>query len=222
VSAALALPGSSQTFLLGFHEERGVESRLLATLLAELPVHERVGLNAGVCFSSIEHSGLSGLGFGASWSVADFWHLSLDAALQHEQWNDWQTGENRALVLASAVPLENLTAGAGLAWRATVFGADRYRLPFFWQSDVAEFNLLYRLEWRFLRRGRFDAAAFVSNVDLLQVRNPQQFPFGLSGSYRFAPGFTLNARCASAINGLSGLLISANEITAELGVKHGF
>lgn len=220
LAASSLLLASEQELFVGYHHEAGVESKLLGTLLADFSLHPRIDLDAGVAFSAVEHPGLARLGLGMTVRLTDLWHTRTRVGLQHEQWNDWRIGENRALVMFDAEPLRGLELGAGIAWRAPVYSVVRYWLPHWFASDAAELNLLYHAGWRFLRRDRVTATFIVSNLDRLVVRNPQQFPFRLEASTRLAPGWRLDACCGSAVTGLSSMLVSLKEVTVELGIRH--
>jgi len=219
---SLAAAGPSQTALIGVRHERGVETKMVGSLLADFPVGARALIYGAVAFSAPRHAGLCGLGFGAEYRVLGAWDASLGAALQHEQWNDWRAGENRVLVFASARPAENLRLGLGTALRLPVYEPARYWLPFYWHSDAPELNLMYEAEWLFLDLDRVSVSARVANIERLTVRNAQQFPFSLKTSWQVAPGWTVRARCGSCINGLSGLLLNFGETFADAGVKYEF
>jgi len=189
---------------------------------ARWQVHRRFGITGGVALSLVQHNGLSALALGADASLLDFGDIGLAAGVRHEQWNDWQAGENRAFGLVTAGPTRGLELAAGAAYRAPLFAAGRYASPFNWQSPVPEWNLLYRVEWTFLRRKQAEVSAWIANVDRFTVHNPQQVPFGLRGAYNLGREWNLLGRCGTAINGLSGLILSLGEVAVEVGVQREF
>ncbi|MEO0082271.1 MAG: hypothetical protein ABIL25_08275 [candidate division WOR-3 bacterium] len=218
---SLAYAAEQQLFI-GYRYEAGVESKLLGTLRASFAPHHRIRIEAGTSFSAFDHPGFSRLGLTAGIYATDFWQAQVQIGLQHEQWNDWLVGENRAIFLLDVRPHHRALFGLGIAYRAPVFSTVRYWLPWWFSSDAPEVNFLYRARWDFIELGRFSASAELANVNLMELHNPQQFPVELSGSWRIASDLSFVCRCRTAMTGLSGLLISFPEITAELGVRHGF
>jgi hypothetical protein len=224
VSALGTAPARGQsitpTLLLGFRHEPGVESKMLIGGLGDWQAHPRISVNAGAALSLIQHAGLSRLGFGIDAWPLDF--AGIAARVQHEQWNDWQAGENRLLVALTGRPVAPLRLAVGLAYRAPVFDTVRYGSPFYWRSEVPERNLLYRVELELLHTGQWQTSAWLANFDRFTVHNPQQFPFGLDAAGRLSPCLSVSARAGTAINGLSGLLLSLSELNLEVGVSRAF
>ena len=122
----------------------------------------------------------------------------------------------------TAEPARGLALAAGAVYRAPAFAAGRYASPFNWQSPVPEWNLLYRVEWTFLRKKQAEASAWIANVDRFTVHSPPQFPFGLRGEYSLGREWYLLGRCGTAVNGLSGLILSLGEVAVEAGVRREF
>ncbi len=208
--------------LLGFRHEPGVETKLLTTGSVDWQPLRQVRVGGAFALSLIQHNGLSRIGLGVDTRLLDFAGLGLEAGVQHEQWNGWQSGENRVFGALRIEPVPGLRLGAGIAYRAPLLDSGSYSSPFNWQSDAPELNLLYRLEWTFLCRARVNAAAYLANFDRLTMHNPQQFPFGLRGTCGLGRGWRLLGHCGTAINGLSGLMLSLSEVTLELGVQREF
>jgi hypothetical protein len=207
---------------LGLRHEAGVETKALFAGLADWQPFVPVEVYGGAALSLFQHAGLSRLGLGASFRVGPVAAISVHLAVQHEQWNDWQAGENRVLASLSAEPLAGLRLAAGIAWRVPLFDPAHFGSPFYWQSDAPERNILYRLEWPMLGRGRWQVSGWLSNFDRFTVRNPQQFPFGLDAAVRLSPCLSVSAHAGTAINGLSGLLLSLSELNLEVGVSRAF
>jgi len=220
--AAASFGSLTPSLVMGFRHELGVETKMLGGCGARWQIHPRFGVTGGVAFSLIQHNGLSALALGADALLFDFGNIGLAAGVQHEQWNDWQAGENRAFGIVTAEPVRGLELAAGAAWRVPLLDAERYMSPFNWQSAVPEWNLLYRVEWTFLKRRQAEASAWMANIDRLTVHNPQQFPFGLRGAHGLGRGWSLLGNCGTAINGLSGVLLSLSEVTLEFGVARAF
>lgn len=145
--------------------------------------------------------------------------LSLELALMHEEWSEWQIGENRFLAMLNFQPLSKFGLGLGGAWRSPVM--KNYHSPFIWRSEIEELNLAYRLWWRFLCRSGGNAAIFLANADRFSFHNPQQLPFGVQGALTLKrTAFT--GSIGSAVNGLSGMLLSLSELELHLGVSRDF
>jgi len=194
---------------------------MLAALQADLEPVRYLRVDAGLSFNLFQNNGLgtASLGIGA-----EFYHpagLTLRFAGQHQQWNDWQAGENRLLVTLEAGPLHGFDAGAGLVRRVPVFG-DRYSSPFVWSGDAAEWNFLYRLRWKFIQRENWWLRAGFSSYDRFTAHNPQQFPLEADGAYRLKDGLELVGLVSTAIVGFSGGLASFHEVEVSAGVKHEF
>jgi len=208
---------------IGYRFEPGVENRLLLEGSATRPVSSRLTLTGylSAALPGLDNPGLARYGVAASVRLAQPAELGLELGLAHEQWPDWTAGENRATLLVTARPLAPLALGVGAAWRVPLHGAD-YHSPLVWCGDSPELNLAYRLDWRFLSRDRFSAAAYVANCDGSMFRNPQQVPFGLTLDYRPAAHTTLTARVGSGIKGMSSILFSLAELDAHLGVTRDF
>jgi len=210
------------TLVSGWHHERGVESKSVTTLgLAHCPF-PRLGLEASLSVALFEHAGISGWRLGAAYRFTDAWNATALAELQHDQWNDWRIGENRALALLAASPLRPVSIRAGAAWRAPILDPDRYASPFAWRSEMPEWNLAYGAEWRFLDCPGLAASAAVSNLAPTRFYNPQHVAIRLEGSLRLDPAWRLALRLGTAVKGLSAMLLSVNEFTAEVGMSHDF
>jgi hypothetical protein len=204
---------------LRFRYEPGVETRLLLAAGAEWDFAPRATLFGGLAVGAIDNPGIARYGLGASVSIIDAAKIRLQAQVNHDEWSSWQAGENRVAGMVAAEPLRRLELSAGLAWRAPIYDAGRYHSPFAWSSDAPEWNWVYQLDWTFLALDRFQTAFWMANLDRLTIHNPQQFPFGLRGSYAAWPRWRLTAHLGSDIKGLSALLFAFTELDLRLGVS---
>jgi len=195
---------------------------MLATAEADIVASQFLKVEAGISLNLFQHNGLGAAALGVGAVAYDPVGLTLRLAAQHQQWNDWQAGENRLLATLTAEPAAGLRLATGLVWRAPVFDAERYGSPFYWCTEVPERNLLYRVEWGFVRREQWQASGWLANFDRFTVHNPQQIPFGLRGAYNLGREWNLLGRCGTAINGLSGLILSLGEVAVEMGVQREF
>ena len=224
---ALAFAGATgyaavvSSFLLGYRGEPGVESKMLATAKAGVEPVRCLKVDAGLSFNLFQDNGVGAAGLGVGAVLYRPVGLTLRLAAQHQQWNDWQAGENRALATVEAGPVLGIEAGFGLARRVPLFGGG-YWSPFRWNSDATEWNYVYRLTWKFLRKENWWLKAGLSSYDLLTAYNPQQFPLCLSGSYALKDNLDLVASVGTAIVGFSGGLASFHEVEFSAGVKHEF
>jgi hypothetical protein len=203
---------------LGLRIEPGVETKLVLAGGAEWNFVERASLFGGLALGAIDNPGIAHYGIGGSVRVLDAADIRVQAQMNHDEWSSWQAGENRVAGMVAAEPLRGLELGAGTAWRAPVYDPRRYHSPFIWQSEAPEWNLVYRLDWTFLDRERYQAAFWFANIDRLTIHNPQQFPAGLRASYAAWPRWRLTARLGTDIKGLSALLFAFTEMDLRLGV----
>ncbi len=218
VSLGLGRPTGGIQF--GWRREPGVQSRSILTWGLEVPVGSRFRFNGGISFSMFEHVGLSAAGLGARVGLVPFWDLGLEAALQHEQWNDWRVGENRALGLVSARPLGRFDLGAGVAWRVPLLDPEDYWLPFGCKSDASELNIVYRAGWRILAAEGGSLTIGLSNLTGLRLYTPHHIAVQLDGRLGLGPGLSLTGHAGTAFKGLSGLIFAAGEFEAAAGVLH--
>ncbi len=202
--------------------EPGVESGLLVTGLTILPVGRRTRLRLAGARGVLGSQGFAVYGLDAELRPVQSLDLRFRAGAAHEQWHDWQAGENRVFGFVTGSPWLCLELGVGLVWRATIFDPARFSSPCYWRSPVSEWNLAYLADWAFLCRPGFELSIRLANLGLLTVHNPQQLPLGLLGRFSVGADWHVSAGCAAAVNGLSGLLVSASEIAAELGVSRDF
>jgi hypothetical protein len=207
--------------LLGYRGEPGVESKMVVTTLADIAPVQFLKVDAGLSFNLFRHNGLGAAGMGIGAVVFSPAGLTFRLAAQHQQWNDWKAGENRALGTIEAGPVFGVEAGFGIAWRVPVFG-DECWSPFVWHSDASEWNYVYRLTWRFIDRENWWLTGGFSSYDLLTVHNPQQFPLTVSGACRLRDNLELVGDAGTAIVGYSGGLASFHELTLNVGVKYDF
>lgn len=170
----------------------------------------------------LDNPGLAAYGLDAEVRLIQAFGLRVRTGAAHEQWRDWQAGENRVFGMVTALPRACLTLGVGLMWRAAIFDPTRYASPFSWRSPVPEWNIAYLLDWALLRRPGAELSLRLANQDLLIVHNPQQLPLGLRGRFSVGTDWHVSAGCGTAITGLSGPILSASELTAELGVTRDF
>jgi hypothetical protein len=212
----------SSSALLGYRGEPGVESKILITAMTDIVPVPHLEIAAGLSFNLFQNNGLGAAGLAIGAALFRPAGLTLRFAAQHQQWNDWQAGENRALATIEAGPVFGVEAGFGVARRVSVFGADDYWSPLAWKSDAAEWNYVYRLTWKFLRKEDGWLKAGFTSYDRLTVHNPQQFPLCLSGSYTLKHNLDLVADVGTAIVGFSGGLAAFHELTLNAGVKYEF
>lgn len=218
-------PGSAQTtggLELGWRHEEGVESRAIVTVTAARMLHPRVRLGGGLGLSLFEHTGPAAYGLDARIGLLPFWDLGFEAAVQHEQWNDWRVGENRMLGLVSAQPLGGLELGAGLGWRAPLLDTDGYWSPVDYRSDAPELNLVYRARWRALAMKRGSLTVAISNRAGLRLYTPHHIALQLDGRFGLRPGWVLTGHAGTALKGLSALVFSVGEFELAAGVAHEF
>lgn len=192
-----------------------------AVLQADITPVRFFKVDAGLSLNLFQNNGLGAAHLGLAAEVYSPAHLTLRLAGQHQQWTDWQAGENRLLVVFEAGPLYGLDAGAGLVRRVPVFG-DRYSSPLVWSSDAAEWNFLYRLRWKFIQRENWWIRAGLSSYDRFTAHNPQQFPLEADGAYRLRDGLELAGLVSTAIVGYSGGLASFHDLDLSVGVRHDF
>jgi hypothetical protein len=207
--------------ILGYRGETGVESKMLAAAQADIEPAPFLKVDAGLSFNLFQNKGLGAAEFGIGAVVYSRAALTLRLAGQHQQWNDWQAGENRLLVLLEAGPLYGFDAGAGLVRRVPVFG-ERYSSLLVWSGGAAESNFLYRLRWKFIQRENWWVRAGLSSYDRFTAHNPQQFPLEADGAYRLKDGLELVGLVSTAIVGYSGGLASFHEVELCAGVRYGF
>ena len=193
---------------------------MLAAVQADVEPVRWLKVDAGLAFNLFQHSGPGGAALGLGAVLFRPAGLTLRLAAQHQQWNDWQAGENRVLATIEAGPLFGFDAGFGLARRVPVFGSG-YGSPFVWSSGAAEWNYLYRLRWKFIQRENWWLRAGFSTYDRFTAHNPQQFPLEADGAYRLKDDLELVARAGTAIVGYSGGLVSLHEVELSAGVRFG-
>jgi len=198
-------------FSLGYQAERGVEAKGLINAGLDARWFSFLALNGSLSFSFLEHNGLSGYGLGIRYKPVASGGWNLSAGFQGQRWCDWQATELRGYILLQAQPAMPLVIGLGLCRRQPFFSS---------QPGLGEWNLLYLLRLRFWGNERFSASAELGNYQRREIKNPQQFPFGLSAGYRLNRALQLFASCGSAVNGFSAGLVSFPEIRAELGIEY--
>jgi len=219
--AATGQAALSSSALLGYRGEPGVESKMLAAVQADLEPVRWLKADAGLSFNLFQHNGLGSAALGLGAVLFRPAGLTLGLAVQHQQWNDWQAGENRVRATIEAGPAFGIDAGFGLARRVPVFGGE-YRSPFVWQGGAAEWNYLYRLRWKFLQKENWWLRAGFSSYDRFAAHNPQQLPLEADGGYQLNDDLELVARAGTAIVGYSGGLVSFHEVELGVGVRHEF
>lgn len=218
--AGAALPVTPEVGL-GMRYEPGVELQGQVSFRAIWHPEGRFRAFGGLSLGILDNAGPGSYGLGAAVRLIDPGQVGLSLAANHNDWSDWQVGENRVSALVSGQPLPSLHLAAGLAWRAPVFDTAQFRSPFAWRSPAPEWNYLYRIDWRVLTRDPVTLDVWLANIDQLTVHTAQQFPFGLYGTWNFGARDLLTLRLGSDIKGLSGLLFSLGELDVRIGVAHG-
>ena len=206
---------------LGHREEPGVESKMLFAAQARIVPVAFLAVGAGLSLNLFQNNGLGAAALGVGLEVYKPVDLTIRLAVQHQQWNDWRAGENRALFTLEAEPVRRLDGGVGLVRRVPVFG-DRYWSPLVWSGGAAEWNFLYRLRWRFIQRETWWLRAGFSSYDDYTAYSPQQFPLEADGAWRLNQDLALVARAGTAVVGYSGGLVSFHEVELSTGVKYAF
>lgn len=222
VFLAQALPGQLfGTADLGIRHEPGVETRLVVAITARCSVHPLISVSGQMVAAALDNSGLASCGLGLRLTPLQRIPAAVELDVAHDQWRDWQAGENRVSGIAVAEPMPGLQLGVGAAWRMPI-SAGRWSSPFCWRSDWPEWNLAYRFRWRFINVPDWKVAAFVANLDGCGMYAPQQLPFGIEMTRRLRPQLSLRSRLALSIKGMSGPLVSFGDIDARVGVTHAF
>lgn len=204
----LPAPGLNADLALGYQGESGVEAKGLLSAGLTAKLFNLLTLDCTAGFSFIQHPGPAGFALTGRLNFPGVPRLDLDAGFQHQRWTGWNASENRLFGLVQVEPVLRLGLGLGIC----------RRLP---EPGMNEWNIIYRLGWRMLETPNFSLTARLTNFDRLEIRNPQQFPFGLDGTYRLTPGWRLYASTRVAINGLSTGLIYPSALRAEIGMKYG-
>lgn len=201
----------------GFRHEPGVETRALFTGRADWRPLEPLALGAELGFGTIDNPGLARAGLSARVRLLRRPDLGVSLGLAREQWPDWQAAEHRLTLQLDCSPLQSLTLGLGLARRAPLLG-DGWQNPLDWSSPVAEWNLRYLLDWRFIANRRLSAGAYLGDLTDIFPPAPQQAPVGLHAAYELGRGWQLLGEAGAATKGLSGLLFSIGEVRCRIGV----
>lgn len=207
---------------LGYRGERGVEAKGLLAGDVSAEISRFCTLDAGLGLSFFQQKGIAGYGVGVKGQHPAVKWLSLKLGFQHEEWSDWRVGENRAYALlhTNVGQTFKFALALGLTRRQPIFDEAHFHEPWFWKSSVGEWNLLYRLEFRFGDWKNSTATGYLANFNNLTLHNPQQFPFGIRVAYSLSPLWKVFIRFGSAVNGFSAMLLSFPEIEAEVGVRY--
>lgn len=215
---AQAFPGPlSGTTDLGLRHEPGVETRLLLAVTARYPVQPLAAVSGHIALAALDNSGLASFGLGLHLAPLPRTPAAVELNVTHDQWPDWQAGENRFSGVVTAEPVPGLQLGFGAAWRVPLSDG-HWSSPFVWRSDWPEWNLAYRIRWRFLNLPNWRVAAFAANLDGYGMPAAQQLPVGIEVTARLKHRLSLYWRIASSIKGLSGPLISLGDADARIGV----
>jgi hypothetical protein len=217
--AATEYAAVNPSLSIGYRGEPGVESKMLATAQADILPLPYVKLDAGLSVNLFQNNGLGAAALGVGAVAYDSLGLTLRLAVQHQQWNGWQAGENRVLATLEAGSVYGFDAGLGLVQRVPVFG-DKHWSPFVWSGGASEWNYLYRLRWKFIQRENWWLRAGFSSYDQYTAHNPQQFPLEADGAFRLKENLELFARAGTAIVGLSGGLVTLHEVELSAGVRY--
>lgn len=204
----LPAPRLNADLALGYQGETGVEAKALVSAGLTAELFNRLELAGVAGFSFIEHPGLAGLALTGGLKLSGFLSPRMAAGLQHQRWSDWDASENRLFGLVEIEPHSRLTLGLGIC----------RRLP---EPGMNEWNIIYRFGLRLLANPEFSLTARLTNLDRLELRNPQQFPFGFDATWRLTPGWLLTGGTRVAINGFSTGLIYPSVLRSEIGVKYG-
>lgn len=207
---------------VGYLSETGSTPRALTGFLGSLSPHQHITADLGLQISSLHHCGISAYSAGTRLLISPRSEISLATALQHQQWNDWQAGENRLLAVFSLKPHPRLNLGMGLCYRVPVTDSGRYCQPFIFSSPAAEWNILYSFNWRLWQHAEWSLAASLANSEQFQFSNPQQVPLAATAEWSLRPELLLWARLRTAITGLSALLISCSELGIDIGARFSY
>jgi hypothetical protein len=212
-----ALGAGNAALFAGLRHEPGVETRLLAIGHAGWQPLPPLTITANLGAALAGNPGLAHAGLSARARILARPELGFTVGVAREQWPDWRAAEHRLRLELDCSPLDRLTLGAGLARRIPVLGAG-WQNPFDWSSPVAEWNLRYLVDWRFLDRPGALAGAYVGHFSDLFPPTAQQFPFGAHAALRLGPGWQLLAEAGGAMKGLSAVLFSLGEVRCRIGV----
>lgn len=205
---------------LGYRGERGVETKGLLSGNLSAEINQFFGGFAGVRFSLGQQGGIATYNAGLSLRYPTISRLNCQLGFQHEEWPAWRVGENRAYAFLEAILKEGIKFGLGIARRQTIFNEARFHEPWLWRGAVGEWNFLYRLSFRFLEWKNSTFTYYFANFDNFTLHNPQQLPFGIRLDYSLSPLWKVFTRCGSAVNGVSTMLLSFSEFSAEIGVRY--
>jgi len=200
---------------IGYQGETGVNSRWLLTAGLNVSISPLLAVDALSCLILMPYANWNGYSLSAGFTYPAVPALTLQGGLQQNCWHDWYAGEDRLFLLLNSRITNRFTVGLGFCHRQpfSLIGNRR-------QNLFPEWNLIYQLSWKFLQKDRLELNAKLGNFDRLEIKNPQQFPFGIGGGYRLAPEWKIWGNCQTAINGLSTGLISLTNLDIEIGLQY--
>ncbi len=208
-----------------FHQDSGVTSNLLFNYFGRFYLGARLNLLVGGGLSLFENSGLALLGVGAEIKVDEIWSR-FAFVLQHERWPDWTATENRILAYWEFRPLASLNLAVGYSYRSPQFaglGAESFN----WPLKNAEWGPVYRLQWTFLgdsgvRPGQISASILIFNYDRMRLFTSDNTHFSIIPEYQMSRSVSAQAMVMTAVKGISGAVISWDQLDLGLGLKYEF
>lgn len=203
----------------GARLERGVETKGVTGVVVQAR-SGRLRTASGVRWSHGEHAGLSGVSLGGTLRVMETWRGSAKLTLQHEQWSDWEIGENRALLGVEVRPGRRVTLELGLGRRWPVLDPARYASAFEWKSPVPAWTPYYALDLVLVDHPRVETWLSFANRDRFSLSGPDFLGVHLFAAPLIGRRLRLVLHWATTVQGIVPIALFAKDLTFELGVLY--
>ncbi len=228
-ASSFAVDLSQHEALVVFNNESGVISNLLLNYNGSFNLGKRFNLLVGGSVSLGSQWGPELLGVSGEFKIDEIWsHIVL--GVQQERWSDWDTTENRAVLYWVLHPFfsQALSLSFGEGYRAPQYaGMGIYSL--WWPKSSAEFNPIYRFEWKFLSPrpeggffSKFGGSVLIFDYDRMRLFTWDNTHFTIIPDYALNDKTRLELMLGTAVKGASGAVISWDQLTLGAGFKYEF
>ncbi|MGZ3708464.1 MAG: hypothetical protein ACXWPM_06530, partial [Bdellovibrionota bacterium] len=176
-------------------------------------------IEPGASVSFVNQWGLSLIGLNVGARIEAL-RSEIVVGAQEERWPDWQVTENRAILywLFHASDRVSLSVGGGM--RSPVFGPTGFWQTLGWQLSGIEVGPLYRLEWLMVSESRFGLTFLFDNYDRMRLYTWDNIHLSFIPEFQLTPKVKLMALLGTAMQGVSGGVISWDQYTLSLGVTY--
>jgi hypothetical protein len=197
----------------------GVLNRYLLEYVGSYDLTSDFSLTAALSLSPLEQVEPALIG-GEIYYLMPALRSSVTFGIQQERWHSWQVTENRMELFWNWRVIPSLYVSAGIGYRSPQYAVNTFWQSFAWPSEDAEFNLIYRVEWKFLEWEDLQLSTILADYDRMRLYSLSNVHMILKAEYSLDESWSCLGYFSVGVKGLSGSILSFSQYVVSLGANY--